>query len=215
VETRGAGFWFYARWGRAEDRFISADLSVDVPWQCCVVFRLQVTCYANVVALTRTVTLWTVDRGPGGDTVCRGPPRAHRQARGVSPRDGIVRARGVPGRVFGEEIMTHADLDKENGPFWEAAKAMCDAEIVKSAVRVREGRKRRGVLSLRRLCRREERRPRQEPRRTRRHSTGRRRAVCRRRDQDRRALAGGGAAYPGRQGNDYEGHWLITTPVCS
>jgi hypothetical protein len=41
----------------------------------------------------------------------------------------------------------HADFDKENGPFWEAAKVMCDTEIVKW----------REVLSLRRRCRREER----------------------------------------------------------
>ncbi|KAL6652248.1 hypothetical protein ACP70R_011173 [Stipagrostis hirtigluma subsp. patula] len=34
---------------------------------------------------------------------------------------------------LGEEIAAQADLDKANGPFWEAAKVMCDAEILKAA----------------------------------------------------------------------------------
>jgi len=32
-----------------------------------------------------------------------------------------------------EEIRTQADLDTANGPFWEASKVLCDAEILKAA----------------------------------------------------------------------------------
>uniref|UniRef100_A0ACD5UCY5 Uncharacterized protein n=1 Tax=Avena sativa TaxID=4498 RepID=A0ACD5UCY5_AVESA len=36
-------------------------------------------------------------------------------------------------RELGKEIAEHAGLDRANGPFWEAAKVMCDAEIAKAA----------------------------------------------------------------------------------
>ncbi|RCV34899.1 hypothetical protein SETIT_7G195500v2 [Setaria italica] len=36
-------------------------------------------------------------------------------------------------KELGEEIRAQADLDTANGPFWEATKVLCDAEILKTA----------------------------------------------------------------------------------
>ncbi|KAF7010473.1 hypothetical protein CFC21_024886 [Triticum aestivum] len=36
-------------------------------------------------------------------------------------------------RELGREIDQHAEIDRANGPFWEAAKIMCDAEIARAA----------------------------------------------------------------------------------
>nr|TKW05921.1 hypothetical protein SEVIR_7G207601v2 [Setaria viridis] len=36
-------------------------------------------------------------------------------------------------KELGEEIRAQADLDTANGPFWEATKVLCDAEILKAA----------------------------------------------------------------------------------
>ncbi|CAM0903398.1 unnamed protein product [Alopecurus aequalis] len=42
-------------------------------------------------------------------------------------------------KELGKEIAEHADLDRANGAFWEAAKVMCDAEIAKAAGRAGNG----------------------------------------------------------------------------
>ncbi|XP_051211870.1 splicing factor Cactin-like [Lolium perenne] len=36
-------------------------------------------------------------------------------------------------RELGKEIAEHAGLDRANGPFWDAAKVLCDAEVAKAA----------------------------------------------------------------------------------
>ncbi|XP_066344425.1 splicing factor Cactin-like [Miscanthus floridulus] len=50
-------------------------------------------------------------------------------------------------KELGEEIGTLADLDRENGRFWEAAQLLCDAEMVKAAGAGADGRSGRSLHS--------------------------------------------------------------------
>uniref|UniRef100_A0A8R7PJ51 Splicing factor Cactin n=1 Tax=Triticum urartu TaxID=4572 RepID=A0A8R7PJ51_TRIUA len=54
---------------------------------------------------------------------------------GTRPR-ALAAFRGAPLedlRQLGRVINQHAEIDRANGPFWEAAKIMCDAEIARAA----------------------------------------------------------------------------------
>nr|ADG56512.1 unknown [Hordeum vulgare subsp. vulgare] len=76
------------------------------------------------------------EQAPGRDAVRLRAPQAHRRARQVARRDAAPRRRGASLedlRQLGKEIDQHAVIDRANGPFWEAAKVMCDDEIARAA----------------------------------------------------------------------------------